>query len=383
MSASVSLRKCDSYDPATVSAAVRECVDSLGGFAAFVQPGQTVLLKPNLLASRGPDDPTPTHAEFIGAVIRCVQEAGGRALVGDSPGYLSARRVASASGLLKVIDELGAELVEFNDVVEADGVEGGTFPRFEVARPVLEADVVINLPKIKTHGMMLLTLGVKNMFGSVVGTRKGQWHLRAGRDPAFFARMLVELYLRVKPALTIADGVIAMEGDGPNSGTATQLGLVAASDDAVALDVVLATVLGVDPFDVPTTATARELKAGEARLDQIDVRGGEPGDFAPSSFQLPSSHVHTEMLSPLIRGWSKRLLTPKPVIDHATCKRCHVCVKACPPQVMSETNDRIEIDRDGCIRCFCCQELCPEGAVSIRSPWLYDCIERVERYFSK
>ena len=222
----VVIEKVDSYSPALVQAGLLRLLEPLGGMATFVKPGERVLIKPNMLSAKPPEAAVTTHPELLRAVIGLVQQAGGIALVGDSPGFGTLRSVAKRSGMLRVIEESGAELVEFGEVRTV--ATGGAFKRFEIAAPYLAADRVINLPKLKTHEMMTLTCGVKNLFGILVGAAKPAWHLQAGADRQLFARMLLELYQIRPPELTIVDAITAMEGDGPGSGDPRHVGLLLA-----------------------------------------------------------------------------------------------------------------------------------------------------------
>ena len=222
----VSLTKVPDYDRGKMGEALERLLEPLGGMAAFVLPGERVLLKPNMLYGKAPECAVTTHPEVLRAVIDLVKNAGGVPLVGDSPGFGDIRKVAEKSGLLQVCTDTGAELVEFAEAVEVAGT--GLFKRLELARPYLEADRVINLPKLKTHEMMTMTCAVKNLFGAVVGHAKAGWHLKAGADREMFARMLLEIYLLRKPDLTIVDAITAMEGNGPGSGDPVHVGLLLA-----------------------------------------------------------------------------------------------------------------------------------------------------------
>ena len=163
----VVIERCPTYDREMVRASLLRLLEPLGGMAAFVLPGERVLIKPNMLYAKAPECGVTTHPEVLRAVIELVREAGGIPLVGDSPGFGDFRKVAEKSGLLRVAEETGAEMVDFAEAVEVPS--GGMFKRFELARPYLEADRVINLPKLKTHEMMTMTCAVKNLFGAVVG----------------------------------------------------------------------------------------------------------------------------------------------------------------------------------------------------------------------
>ncbi len=264
----------------------------------------------------------------------------------------------------------GQHLKSCTEVVKVDGK--GTFKHFEIAREVMAADAVINLPKVKTHGQMLLTLSVKNLFGCIPGRRKVQWHLKSGVDRNAFATMLVELCGIVKPVLNIADGVVGMEGNGPGSGTPRKLGFIAAGADAVCLDMVIADMLGVGPDKLPTTRVAREKGLAPESLSDIELLGdfNDTVEARVEKFKLPStSHVEWSIPEP-VRKLLKESLTTKPRIDKVKCQLCMMCHTICPAKAISEKDKELSIDYRQCIRCFCCQEVCPVGAIDVVEGWL-------------
>jgi uncharacterized protein (DUF362 family)/Pyruvate/2-oxoacid:ferredoxin oxidoreductase delta subunit len=367
MKTRVSITRCEGYVSEQVSKAVRQSVDLLGGMGRFVKAGQKVLLKPNLLVASTPERGVSPHPMVVKAVMELVKEAGGTPILGDSPAFGTAQRVAAKAGIAGVAEAMGCPIVDFRDTVTAQTPGEFLFRRFEVAREVVETPVVINLPKIKTHGQMLLTLAVKNMFGCVPGTAKASWHLKAGIDRMTFARMLVELYGVLKPSLTIMDGIIAMEGNGPNSGTPRPLGMVLAGTDCVAIDSTVTHVLGLERKRLWTTRAAMDAGIGVAEPDGIEVLGRSADRIAVSHFQLPEDGEVTWGLPRFLRGVLKDALLPRPVIDRDRCRACFTCVDICPPKAIRKEGGSVAINSDNCIRCFCCQEICPEGAIEIRA----------------
>ncbi|MFH2013344.1 MAG: DUF362 domain-containing protein [Pseudomonadota bacterium] len=366
----VSIVKCKDYQEGKVYKAVRESVDLLGGIGSFIKNGDRVLLKPNLLSGKIPEKAVTTHPSIVSAVVRLVKEVGGIPSIGDSPGFGSLKRVAEKAGIKEVADRMGVNLVEFDETVEIENKEGHIFKMFEVAKAFLEADVIINLPKLKTHGQMLLTLSVKNNFGFVVGNRKATWHLKAGIDVNFFAQMLLDLYLLVQPQLTIMDGIIGMEGDGPGSGIPREVGLIFAGIDCVAIDTVICQALGVPLDDLYTTKAARQKGIGETDLKNINVLGEDLKKVNIRDFKLPKTHDLEFHIPKFMSNFLKNITTSMPEIDCTKCKLCEVCIDSCPSQTMKIVNDKVRINYKTCIRCFCCQELCPEGAVGIKRGWL-------------
>lgn len=366
----VSIIRCHDYGAEAVYVAVKKAVDLIGGIKAFVRPGERLLLKPNILTAKPPEAAATTHPHVVEAAIRLVKEAGATPVVGDSPGLGSAVKCAEKSGILDVCRRQGVEFVDFKDVRLVDN-PGGTFRRFEVAAEALLVDGIINLPKLKTHAQLYLTLGVKNMFGCVPGKRKPQWHLTAGVDSMYFANMLLDLYLFLKPRLTVMDGIVAMEGNGPGSGNPRQLGLVFAAANAVALDTAAVDVLGADAEKLPILKAARVRGIKGSRSEDVVTLGEKINDVRVRDFCFPPL-VNIDFASGLPYFIGKRLrkaLSSRPHIHDKNCTRCNICVEVCPPGIMQK-RDRILIDYDQCIRCYCCQEVCPQGAITSRQGWL-------------
>lgn len=361
----VCLAAVPDYRPEAVAAGLERVLAPLGGMAAFVRPGQKVLLKPNLLAGKPPEKAVTTHPQIVRAVVRLVQQAGGIALVGDSPGVGAPEKVARRCGILAAAQETGALFAPFTESVRVRP-RGGTFHELEIARQVLEADVVINLPKLKTHQMMGLTCAVKNLFGAVVGMRKARLHLQAGTDKSFFALMLLELAEQLRPALTIVDAVVAMEGDGPGSGDPVGVGAVLAGTDPLAVDTVAVELLGLAPAAVWTQKVAQETGRPGSRLAEVELAGDDPAALRPKRFRQARSTDVRFGLPPWLSEPLKSSLTARPQIAAGSCVLCGLCVEHCPPQAMAVAGGRLTINHARCIRCFCCQELCPRGAVLTR-----------------
>ena len=370
MPPSVSLIHQADYDPHGVYRAVREVVDLLGGMQRFVSPGERILLKPNLLSPASPEKSITTHPAIVGAAMELVREAGGKPFIGDSPGMGTLIKAAERAGIKEVAEEGGVELVEFDQPMQVEVPSGFRFRRIEVAEAALQADGIINLPKLKTHSQMTLTLSVKNMFGCIPGRRKAQWHFQAGLNRDRFAEMLVELYLIMKPRLNILDGILGMEGDGPGSeGRPRWMHLVAAGAEGVALDMVIAQLLGIPLPAIPTIKVAQEGGLSPFDPSQLEMKGESPMSLRPSSFLPPKSLDLGWGVPPFLHRILRGVLTARPVIDAARCALCQICSQACPSEAIREEHGRLLIDPQKCIRCFCCQELCPEGAVKTQEGW--------------
>ncbi|ANA39464.1 DUF362 domain-containing protein [Geobacter anodireducens] len=360
----VAVERAVRYDPSEVAEAMGRALAPLGGMGAFVRPGERVLIKPNMLAAKTPERAVTTHPEALRAVIWLVREAGGIPLVGDSPGIGGFRAVAEKSGMAAVAREAGAELVPFDDAAAVSG--SGLFRRMDVARPYLEADRLINLPKLKTHEMMTMTCAVKNLFGAVVGTAKAGWHLKAGADRELFARLLLEIYLLRPPDLTIVDAVVAMEGDGPGSGDPRPMGLILAGANAVAVDVVAAELAGIPKQLLWVERAAERLGIDGWDRSRITTVGLSPDDARVPDFRLPHLSDVQFGLPGFLKNRLRHHLTARPVPNPEGCRLCGACLDACPPRAISVRDGRLHFDYHACIRCFCCRELCPDGSLGVR-----------------
>lgn len=365
----VSIARCSDYDKGQVGAALAELLLPLGGMRSFVCKGDKVLIKPNLLKAALPEKAVTTHPSVVEAVVREVLAAGGIPLIGDSPGIGKMEKIFETTGMKGVADRTGAKLVEFKDSVEVETGKGATFKSLEISKDIMDADKVINLPKVKTHAQMYVTLGVKNCFGCIVGKRKPQWHFKAGVTRGHFADLILDIYNTVAPVLTIADAIVAMEGNGPGSGDPRQVGLLFASSNALSMDRVISPILGVKEGDVPLFQSAKARGLGDIDIKKIEVIGPEIDELIVKGFRSPKI-IDMMFGPPFLRQYFKKSLTARPKVDHNICDLCGDCIRTCPVEVMSVKNKRIDIFYRDCIHCFCCQEVCPKGAITPRQGWL-------------
>ncbi|MBF2076475.1 MAG: DUF362 domain-containing protein [Synechococcales cyanobacterium C42_A2020_086] len=257
MVATVSLMRVQSYEQPALSAALLQVLEPLGGMQAFVKPGDRVLLKPNLLTGARPGKECTTRPELVYAVAQLVLAAGGKPFLGDSPAFGSARGVALANGYEPIVNELQLPIIDFQG--RRYQTVNQELNHLLLSKEAMDADVVINLPKVKSHVQLTLTLGVKNLFGCVPGKMKAWWHMEAGKDPVRFGTMLVETARTIAPNLTILDGIIGHEGNGPSGGEPRPLGVLGASANVFALDRAMVEILNVDPAKVPTVAASQRL----------------------------------------------------------------------------------------------------------------------------
>ncbi|MFH0810063.1 MAG: DUF362 domain-containing protein [Pseudomonadota bacterium] len=297
--ATVSLTNCTGYDPTGLREAVAACLKPLGGLAAFIKPGQSVLLKPNLLAAHGAEQAVTTHPRLVLAVAEECLRLGAVCAIGDSPGFGRARQVAARCGLLRGARALGVPVVELEYNAPWRGER--------LSRTLADYDVLISLPKLKAHAQLRLTAALKNTYGLVAGKAKAWRHVVARGDLDRFCRMLLAVHRAAAPALTIVDAVVAMDTKGPRGGRPRSLGLLAAGTDAAAIDSVLCTFLGVAPGRVPLLAAAARHGFGETRPEFIEVLGWRPEGPAPE-FRLPET-LSDISFSPLrfVRGTLRHL----------------------------------------------------------------------------
>jgi len=366
MKPSVSIVKCQDYEEKKVSLSLRKSIDLLGGIRRFIKAGDRVLLKPNLLYGKPPEKAVTTHPLIVKGMIQIIREAGGIPFIGDSPSIGGLVKTAEKAGIKAVADEMGCPLVEFNRPILLPKERTKQFKQLEIDQAVLDADVIVNLPKWKTHTLMLLTLGIKNLFGCIPGTRKALWHLQAGEDRETFAQILVDLYQALKPSLTILDGIVGMEGNGPNSGRPIPIGLILASEDPLSIDQIVCDLLGIPRTSLLTNRVALGQGMGK---DEIEVLGERVEDIQIHNFQFPKLSQPNWNLPGFLGKALKNALSMKPRLEQALCTQCHQCLGICPPKALRGDRGEVLIEYGKCIRCFCCQEVCPEGAIRIEPGW--------------
>lgn len=380
----VVLVRVASYDRDAVSTGVRRALGLLGGgaVAAMRRPlapdasmhgpvgsrgTGPVILKPNLLAPVAPAQGVTTHPAVFAETARALQEAGCELAYGDSPGF-GHRPVAAArkSGLAAEAERLGIAMADFEHGADVSWPAAAVHRQFHVAQAVLGARALVNLPKLKTHGLTTLSGALKNTFGVVPGFRKAEYHV-THPDLEGFSRMLADLNGVVRSGLVVMDAIDAMEGNGPRSGTLVRLGLLIVSDDPVAVDATACRIAGIEAERVPLLRMAAEAGIGAAAADRIELAGDGADVLAARRFILPPAHPSRKVPPALFRV-AKNLMVPKPSIVASRCRRCGECVKACPvaPKALSQAAGGVPRYTYGrCIRCFCCQESCPYGAIEI------------------
>jgi uncharacterized protein (DUF362 family)/Pyruvate/2-oxoacid:ferredoxin oxidoreductase delta subunit len=358
----VSVVSCDSYEIRAVRTAVKAVLSPLGGITRFVRPGMKVLIKPNLLSASDPSMAITTHPAIVRAVVEMTHECGAMALVGDSPGGSSDNvpRVWSASGMLDVADQTGARMVPFDGV---DWKRVGKVDYF-IARPIFDVDLVINLPKLKTHMFTLYTGAVKNLFGAIPGTRKRQVHYQAPA-PKEFSVALVDVLELIQPGLHIMDGILGQEGPGPGaSGVPRMYGCISASVDPIALDAVLVRSMGGGRGAVLHLAEAAARGLGEDDPAQVRLEGDLKAlDFGQVDF--PGPRWYLRLIPSWLGGPVSRAAKLRPSVQSSACTACESCVEVCPVQAITVGEYAI-FDLNTCVGCLCCAEICPQGCIEAK-----------------
>ncbi len=357
------------YDYRVLKPQVFEMMDALGG--TRIGPGSRVLIKPNFLSSAGPETAVCTHPLVTRAAAEYVIERGARPQVSDSPAIGSFGRIMKESGTAAALQGLDVVCKPFQSSVPVD--IGEPFGRIELAEDAVRADFIINLPKLKTHNLMVLTMAVKNLFGCVIGFKKPEWHLKMGSNTEMLARLFVRIHEAVRPGLTVMDGILAMEGEGPGKGGRPKtLGIIAAGDNDFALDRAVCRLIGIDPEALPIYRNASALGIG---LEPFEIEGDLP---AVGKLKLPVSApaFGTGRIQEIVR----RVFLPKPVVADPLCKSCMDCRKVCPVGAVVEEGTTIRFDYDKCIRCYCCTEVCPHGALGLSEPSLGKVIKKLLKF---
>jgi uncharacterized protein (DUF362 family)/NAD-dependent dihydropyrimidine dehydrogenase PreA subunit len=370
MDSRVALVRCSTYETQAVESAVRRSLDLLGGMAHFVRPGQRVLVKPNLLRPSAPEQAVVTHPAVVRAVILLAQEAGGKVIVADNPVYplrsdWAWRHAYERMGLAAVAAETGAELNTQIIPLQRSNPDGHLVKVVDVSSFLTAADVVINVPKLKSHGLMRFTGAVKNLFGVVPGLTKAGYHAKL-QTVDHFADMLLDLVAYVRPALSLMDAIVGMDGDGPGAGDPYPIGAILAAPDPVALDVAALCLVRQEPASVPTVAAAVRRGWTTGRVEDLCLLGDALGQLHVEGFRMPrGGQAAVPSLPPFLVRLGAGQMVANPVVTRR-CEGCGQCVDACPMRTITLADGRARIDLRDCIRCYCCHELCPTRAIELR-----------------
>ena len=347
----------------------------------LMKEGMTILLKPNLLQPAPPERAITTHPTIVQAVLQWVKQFNPKKIyVCDSSGGFNfgesnTERAMKESGLKAVCEQEGeiVECIPFEKTERRVYKVENPFEFDEFPSSVLlhDADLIINLPKIKTHGQTTLTCCIKNMFGTVLRTNKARIH---AKYPSLtrFTSALADIYSVSNPQLTVVDGYYCQEGNGPSAGKVLKLDLVIAGFDGVAIDSTVCKIIGINSRNVKYLAFAEKKGLGTTDQGKMEIRG-ENIEKVKRTFKIPTTIKPVSAWLPrrfadyLARRAFKATIT----FDKQRCRLCATCWNNCPvkaiepPKEMKKGNIPTW-DRKKCITCFCCAELCPYHAVDAK-----------------
>lgn len=372
----VIVNECSHYDVEAIKTKVIAALNKLS-FDFSTLYNAKVALKPNLLTSASPESAVITHPVFFKAIVQIVKQYGGIPVLVESPAVHSLQRVMKKTGYDAIVTEEDVLVADTSDYIVIHNDAAKHFKRFEVPKILTECDILINIPKFKTHALTHITCAVKNLFGTIHGMKKSQWHIKA-KTKDEFAHMLLDLYQAYctdtavpKTIVHIVDAITMMEGDGPGpSGRPAFLGVIGVSYNAIAVDYALSQLAGFSIDNIPTIIMG--FKRGLCSIPQnIDII--KDSEISGRISITPKEAGSTKILGvPIINRILKNLLVAKPEPDPEKCTLCYQCKQICPVKAISTSKDgKVPwYDYSVCIRCYCCMEICPESAISLTKPLL-------------
>ena len=375
----VSLKKCDSYEYENVKIAVDSMLKDLGGIEKYITYKSKVLIKPNLLMKKRPEEATTTHPMVVKVLCEKLLELDCEIIIGDSPGgpytTSSLKGIYKSTGMQDVEDELNVTLNYDVSDVKVENDKAYALKYMDIITPITKVDHIINICKFKTHGMATFTGGVKNLYGCIAGLKKAEIHYRFPTEELFCEDVLLDICSYVNPTLTIMDGIMGMEGDGPSAGIPRHIGLMLASPSPYALDAIACKLINLDYNKVPTLRGSIKRGFIKDDLSDIKVLGEDVNSLIIKDFKIPRTSKDFRLLASSMPKFLHepvtKLITPKPVIRHKDCIKCGKCIEACPAKIIDIKDNKVKINLDECIRCYCCHELCPKKAVDIKRNFIF------------
>lgn len=370
--ADVAIVSCKEYTCKHAREALTEALQAIGGLD-FVKPNMKIVIKANLVSAKKAEAAATTNPILIAELVKMLIEKGASVVVGDSPGglynaaWLSS--VYNATGM-KLCEQAGASLNRNFNVTEINGHDGVVLHSFKFTSYLADADLIIDFAKLKTHGMLVMTGAVKNMFGTIPGVTKPEYHSRFPQVEDF-ANMLIDLYEYFKPCLSLIDAVYGMEGNGPTSGTPRYVGALIASRNGHFADMVAAQVMGIDLKKLPLFTLANKRGLCPSSVEELDVYGNI-GDYFVRDYDLiENASADFGLVVPRsLARISTKVFRTMPKLQKKKCVGCKVCFETCPKGAIEMKKGKPVFDYDKCIRCFCCQEFCPKGALIVHRTFI-------------
>ncbi len=365
----VAVLRSDEYDNEKMYSLMKEQL-SLIGFDASEYTDKTVMLKPNLLLKFAPERAATVHPSLVYAAGRIFKEAGAKVILAESPGgpYTAGilKGIYKTSGMEDASAEAGFDLNFDTSEFSVLSEEGQRSKHFNFIKPLADADLVVNLCKLKSHSMATMTAAVKNLFGTIPGTQKVEFHSRFPKHEDFAAALvdLTSCICRRVPVLSFCDAVIGMEGNGPSAGEPRKIGCVIASENPFALDLVCAHILGAGNT-VPMLENAKSRGFMPSDASELDTVGDAISDLVIKDFKFPDTHKKNKI------DFLPKFLSPHPKVNKKLCIGCGECARSCPQKVITVVNKKANISLKNCIRCYCCQELCKPAAIKIHRNLIY------------
>jgi len=365
----VCIKTCKEYDLELLKQAISDIFNHLGGIENIIKENDKVFIKPNMLGPHSPDQAITTHPIFLKAVIQLVKTRTNNIIVGDNPAIKEIKTCMKVSGIGKVIEEESV-LSLSKELISIENKDSKIFKSFEVSKDMVDANVFINLPKLKTHSLTYITCSIKNMFGLIYGLSKSNWHIRA-KSPLEFSNLMADLYhtfitqYQNKKILSLVDGILGLQGEGPStSGTPINSNIIIGGIDFSAVDVVACEIMQLDPSKNIIPLVIKERELGYANISEIDLVGDDINNVK-IQFIPPKNSLSIFGLKVLRIKFLVNLLQEHPKILKTKCIKCQECVKICPAKTLklNSNEKKLKLKKNKCIRCFCCIEVCPKNAI--------------------
>jgi len=361
----VACARCGSYDSAEVSQAMKSVMGVL-----HPPISEDVLLKVNLLAPRDPEKAVTTHPRVVSACIDCIRTGRSEAgiHIADTPGYIfldQKEELFRKTGFkaLAETETAGLSLLSDRGYKEVELPEGVALSVVRAASRAVEAPCLMSVARLKTHVETEITGCLKNMFGMADTDTRKKAHSGVSLDRLSHA--VVDIFSARIPDYCVLDAVVSMEGDGPSHGSPVHTGWLLASDNALAVDVAGAVIMGYsDPFSIPLLRVAAQRGMGPSSMDEIELTGADWKDLVCPGFRKSSSRLR--LVPTGLRGLAHRMVYLYPRLNPETCTGCGICEKVCPANAIHLESGRPVIDVNACVRCLCCHEMCPAGAMEVK-----------------